>query len=81
MTLDEDVVNEIRRLMNERGAGFKETVNDLLRRALRSTSEATPYVGPTFASGTHPGLDVDRALSLAARLEDEEIVRKIATGK
>lgn len=81
MTLDKDVANEIHRLMRERGAGFKETINDLLRRALRSDAAPEPYEGPTFASGTKPGVDLDKALGLAGSLEDTEAVRKIAMGK
>lgn len=81
MTLDEDVAQQIRELMRQRGAGWKETVNDLLRRGLRSTEDVEPYVAPTFRSGVRPGMDLDRALALVARLEDDEAVRKIEMGK
>ena len=33
---------------------------------------------PTFALG-EPRLDLDKALGLAAQLEDDEIIRKLAT--
>ncbi len=77
MTLDEDVAQQIRLRMRERGAGFKETVNDLLRRGLRSREDPEAYETPTFSSGTRPGVDLDKALSLAAALEDEELARKL----
>lgn len=80
MTIDEDVAQEIRRRMRERDAGFKETVNDLLRRGLRARDEEVAGPLPTFRSGPQPGVDLDRALALAGALEDEQIVRKLDRG-
>lgn len=81
MTLDEDVISEIRRRMRERGAGFKETVNDLLRRGLRSNEQSRPTELPRFSSGQLPGVDLDKALSLAGGLDDDEAVRKLELRK
>lgn len=81
MTLDEDVAVQIRRVMRERGIGWKVAVNELLRLGLQSTRAAEPYESPTFAPGVHPGVDLTKALSLASELEDSEILRKIETGK
>ncbi|MBL8777696.1 MAG: hypothetical protein JNK12_17270 [Acidimicrobiales bacterium] len=81
LTLDEDVAQQIKRLMRERGTGFKETVNELLRRGLRSDATPEPYETPTFSLGVRPGVNLDKALSLAAQLEDEEIIRKLEMGK
>lgn len=81
LTLDEDVANDIRILMRDRSAGLKETVNEVLRRGLRASAVVEPYESPLFASGVRPGIDLDKAFSLAAELEDEEIVRKFEMGK
>lgn len=81
MTIDEDVAQQIKALMRERGTGFKETVNELLRRGLRSDTAPTPYVSPVFSSEVRPGVDLDRATALAAALEDDELVRKVDLGK
>jgi hypothetical protein len=81
VTLDEDVAQQIRQRMRERGRGFKDTLNELLRRGLRSSDDPEPYTTPTFASGTRPGVDLDKALALAGALEDEEIVRKVELRK
>ncbi len=81
LTLDEDVANEIRTLMRDRSAGLKETVNEVLRRGLRASVVVEPYESPLFASGVRPGIDLDKALSLAAELEDDEVVRKFEMGK
>lgn len=67
--------------MRERSAGFKETVNELLRLGLRSTTVVEPYEPPRFRSGVQPGVDLDKALSLVAWLEDEEAVRRFEMGK
>ncbi len=81
MTLDEDVAQQIRGLMRERGAGLKETVNELLRRGLQSTAAVEPYDPPTFRSGVRLGIDLDRALALSAELDDDETIRKFEMGK
>lgn len=81
LTLDEDVANDIRILMRDRSAGLKETINEVLRRGLRACAVVEPYESPLFASGVRPGIDLDKALSLAAELEDDEIVRKFEMGK
>ncbi len=81
LTLDEDVANDIRTLMRDRSAGLKETINELLRRGLRSAVVVEPYDSPLFSSGVRPGIDLDKALRLAAELEDDEITRKFEMGK
>jgi hypothetical protein len=81
LTLDEDVAQHVKQLMRERGSGLKQTVNELIRRGLRSTHAVEPYDPPLFSSGVHPAIDLDRATALAATLDDDEIVRKVEMGK
>lgn len=81
VTLDEDVMQEIRQRMRERGDGFKTVLNELLRRGLQSSSDAEPFETPTFALGVRPGVNLDKALSLAAALDDEETLRKVDLAK
>jgi hypothetical protein len=81
VTLDEDVAQEIHQRMRERGSGFKETVNDLLRRGLRTHDESASPPLPTFRSGARPGVDLDKALALASALEDEEAQRRLELRK
>ncbi len=45
------------------------------------TGRRKPYRTRTFKMGEPSGLDLNKALGLASRLEDEEIVRKIARRK
>lgn len=81
LTLDEDVAQQVKRLMRERGTGFKETVNELLRRGLRSDAAPEPYETPTFSLGVHPGINLDKANALLAEMDDEEFLRKREMGK
>ncbi len=67
--------------MHERDAGFKETVNELIRRTLGSTRAVEPYDPPVFSSGVGAGVDLDRATALAAQLDEDEVVRKVEMGE
>ena len=77
LTLDEDVAAALQRLSQERGVSFKEVVNSTLRVGLHGGRQAKPYRVPTRPLGLRPGVDLDKALSLAAELEDAETVRKL----
>lgn len=81
VTLDEDVAQQIRRRMRERGSGFKQVVNELLRRGLQASEGPEPYSTPTFAMRARRDLDLDKALALAAALEDEETVSRLERAK
>jgi len=81
MTIDDDVAQQIRRLMRERGAGFKEVVNELLRRGLHSPEPNDPYRTPTFAMGARRDLDLDKALALAAAMDDAEVLAELERAK
>lgn len=82
VTLDEDVAQSVRATMRERGTGFKETLNELLRRGLHSDTPAPePYEMPVFDSPIRAGVDLDKALALAGAIEDEETLRKLEMGK
>ncbi len=81
VTLDPDVAALIKRIMRERGLSFKQVLNSAVRAGLSRPGEAQPYRTPTRRLGARPGVDLDRALSLASALEDEEITRKLETRK
>lgn len=81
VTLDEDVIGKIRQLMRERGVGFKQIINDLLRSGLRAPDGDDPYSTPVFDLGARPGIDLDKALELAAAMDDEEAIRKFEVSK
>lgn len=80
ITLDPDVDAMVRKRMRERGLSFKDAVNDALRAGLTERSATEPFHTPTFNMGG-PRVPLDRALEVAGRLEDEELLRKRSMGK
>jgi hypothetical protein len=80
ITLESDVEALVQKAMRERGLSFKEAVNQALRRGLTERANREPYRTPTFEMGA-PRVPLDRALQLAAELEDDEILRKLDARK
>ena len=82
ITLDRDVADRLRALVRERGLPFKQVVNDVLRRGLHDGPRAPErFHVEARPLGLRPGIDLDHALELAARLEDEETLRKLELRK
>ena len=79
VTLDPDTEQIIRRLMAERGISFKEALNDAIRRGVRTSADRPPFRTATASMGEST-VNLDRALQVAADLEDDELVRKLRTG-
>ena len=77
LTLDEDVAAALYRLSRERGVSFREVVNSTLRAGLHEGRTAKPYRVPSRPLGLRPGVNLDKALSLAADDEDAETLRKL----
>lgn len=76
VTLDPDTEQLVRARMAERGVSFKQAMNDLIREGVPGQRQETSFATQTAALGV-PAVNLDRALQLAADLEDEELVRKI----
>ena len=75
VTLDEDVLERVKRESRSRGASFRETLNDLLRAALLNL-ETRPHrrtlkIKP-FPMGHRPGLNYDDIESLVEYGEGEQ---------
>jgi hypothetical protein len=81
VTLEPDVEALLKRLMHERGLSFKQAINDAVRAGLAGGSAAAPARTPTFAMGYEPAIPIDKALRLAAELEDEELARRLTARK
>lgn len=79
MTLDDDTLAVIRRRMAERGTSFKEALNDAIREGAAARPGPAPFTTRTADLGV-PTVSLDRALQLAAELEDEELVRRQRRG-
>lgn len=75
VTLDDDVEQLVRRRMAERQVSFKKALNDAIRDGATGRSEPRQFVTRTADLGV-TAVNLDRALQLAAELEDEELVRR-----
>ena len=77
VTLDPDVERLVRHAMRERGISFKEALNQAARKGLSQGKPppAQRFVQKTFRMGASAQLSWDKALSIAASLEDEKFLR------
>lgn len=80
LTLDPDVVLLIEKRQRERGLTFKEAVNEAIREGLGSGRRRKKPFRTAAASLGEPNVNLDRALQLAAELEDEETARELQRG-
>jgi hypothetical protein len=80
VTLDPDSDAIVRRLMRERGLSFKEAVNAAIRAGAPRRGAGGAFRTPTFDLGA-PSIPLDKALRLAADLEDEALIRRLAERK
>ena len=76
VTLDPDTEAVVRKLMRERGLSFKEAINASIRAGVAPRAKQPPFRTRTYAMGAS-SVSVDKALRLAADLEDAEIMRKL----
>lgn len=79
VTLDPDVEALLKKQMKERGLTFKQAVNDAIRAGLDRRARK-PFRTPTFDMGP-ARFPIEKALHLAAELEDQDIIRKMRLGK
>ncbi|MCC7078932.1 MAG: antitoxin [Acidimicrobiia bacterium] len=78
VTLDPDTEQIIRRRMRERGISFKEALNDAIRSSCGG-APPRPFVTETVSMG-ESRVNLDRALQIAADLEDDELLRRMRAG-
>lgn len=79
VTLDDDTLAMVQRLMRERGISFKRALNDAIR-AGAQRRPPRPRFETTTANLGVPTVSLDRALQVAAELEDEELLRRQRRG-
>ncbi len=82
--IDDSLLRELKEEAHREGLSLTKLVNRVLRygmNGLRQRKKAkSPYREKTFLMG-EPKLNIDKALSLAAMLEDQEIIDKLARRK
>ncbi len=80
--LDPHLLRRVKAEARALGVPFKQMLTTVLRRGLEDRPARRRYRCPVFSMGAPvhpPGLD--KALAVAAGLEDEEIARKLALRK
>jgi Ribbon-helix-helix protein, copG family len=78
VTLDPDVAAKLKQTARERGVSFKVAINDAVRSGLSAaTPAARPFRMQTASLGVRPGVNLDKALTLAGEMEDAETMRKL----
>ena len=79
VTIDPDVEALLKNALRERDVSFKQLVNDSLRQALADPKgrKRAPFKPLTFSMG-RPLVDLTKATSFAAELEDQELVARLS---
>ena len=80
VTLEPDVVELIEALRLERRISFKQAINEAIRAGL-APGAARPFRQRTYSMGLRANINLDHALHIAAALEDEELLHKLALGE
>jgi len=85
LTIDDRIAKTLKALAHRSGKPFKQILNETLLAGLavrEAPPRARPYrLKPASLGGVLPGIDLIKALRLAASLEDEEIARKLELRK
>lgn len=82
--LDTHLLKQLRAEARRRGVSLKDLLHGLLRRRLgeRASTARTRYRCPTFEMGVPDRtIRLDKALALAAALENDQIARELALRK
>lgn len=70
----------VQALMRDKGIGFKQAVNEAIRSGLAPRPRRR-FRQRTYRLGFRPDIPYEKALRLAAEIEDQELLRKLAVGK
>jgi hypothetical protein len=81
VTLDPDVESMLRKEVRRRGEPFKQVLNNAIRTGLRDTGRRDEAFEPLVFDMGRPWLDLTKAASLAADMEDEELVGRLRRGR
>ncbi|GMU43832.1 MAG: ribbon-helix-helix protein, CopG family [Xanthomonadales bacterium] len=81
LTLDDDLAARLEELSQRRGVSFKQVVNDTIRKGLAPSGGRTLDLPSYSCGGPLPGIDLDKALQLDAKLENEYLRQKLLAGK
>lgn len=85
LTIDDNIAEQIEEIVHRSGKSFKAVVNDILRAGVENSriadTAARPYrLAPVAMGDVIDPCDLDKALQLADRIEDEETARGLQLG-
>ncbi|MCY4030235.1 MAG: hypothetical protein OXH75_28480 [Acidobacteria bacterium] len=82
--IDDDLMLELKQRARDESVSLTRMLNRTLRAGLFQAQQrgggGAPFRQQSVAMGA-PRLDIDKALALAARLEDEEVARELSLRK
>ncbi|GBE48705.1 antitoxin VapB33 [bacterium BMS3Bbin12] len=84
LTIDDQIIAALKETARRSGKPFKQVANEALRAGLRELARPTPRpyrLQPADMGQARFGIDLDKALHLAAALEDDAIVRELEQHK
>jgi hypothetical protein len=79
VTLDDDTLALVHRVMKERGVSFKKALNDAIREGAQRRAKPPRFETRTADLGV-PTVNLERALQVAAEFEDGELIRRQRRG-
>ncbi len=82
VTLDPDIATRLKELAMQRRISFKSAINTTLRAGLMAEAAGGQrYREKARDLGVRAGIDLTKALQLAAALEDEETIHEVELRK
>lgn len=82
VTLDPDLASRLKEVARQRRISFKSAINAALRAGLDAAKvDSRPYREETRDLRVQPGVDLTKALRVAAALEDEQTIRELELRK
>jgi len=84
LTLEPELARALRQRAHDSNRSFKDVVNEAIRAGLapaRPPRRRAYRLKPHHLGGVRPGVDLDKALQLAAALEDSDLARKLELRK
>jgi len=82
--IDDDLLRDLKEQAHREGTSLARLINRMLRQATSASQQANkptrPYREKTYDMGV-PNVNLDKALALAAALEDDEVIEKLARRK
>jgi hypothetical protein len=82
--IDDDLLRDLKEQAHREGTSLARLINRVLRRGVDALRQAKPpdrpYREKTYNMG-EPNVNLDKALALAAALEDAEVIEKLARRK